>query len=78
MGDILTKQLKTHLRGLGCRNHTTWPKEEYEKQLVDDLRQLTCGQCKGVILNALRDKDWATLNVDEMHVLVDAAIEAKK
>jgi len=71
--------LKTHLRGLGCRNISMWVSdEELEKQLVDDLRELTCGQCKGKILNALRDRDWATLDMHEMRVLVDAAIAAKR
>lgn len=47
--------------------------EERTPYLVKDVRLITCGQCKGRILNVIRNHDWAYLKDAEIKVLENAA-----
>jgi len=38
-----------------------------EQRMVKDIRHVTCGQCKGRVLDAIRATDWSFLD-DEMCV----------
>jgi len=40
-----------------------------KQRIVTDIRKLTCGQCKGSLLNRLRDKEWKDLTDEEVNVL---------
>jgi hypothetical protein len=46
------------------------------ERVSSDLTKTTCGQCKGQILNVLRDKDWSKLTAEELSVLQSLAVFA--
>ncbi len=48
-------------------------REEREPYLVKDICLITCGQCKGRILDVIRKNDWSLLNDSEIQTLTDAA-----
>ena len=64
------KPLKTHI-STSCTNViNSWSdSEELKRRVVTDIRELTCGQCKGTLLNKLRNKDWKELTDEEVNVL---------
>jgi len=63
------KPLKTHL-STSCTNVGNWVNlEDLKQRIVTDIRKLTCGQCKGSLLNRLRDKEWKDLTDEEVNVL---------
>ena len=41
--------------------------------MVKNITEITCGQCKGRILNNIAAKNWEHLNYSEKLVLEDAA-----
>jgi hypothetical protein len=46
-----------------CPNfHWRHTLEEREKHVVSSINDVTCGQCKGLILNVIRDQDWSKLD----------------
>jgi len=46
---------------------------EHSRSVIEDISRITCGQCKGRILEVLRQKDWSTLGQEELEVLEIAA-----
>jgi len=44
--------------------HFPWRMSDWERRdkLATDVRHVTCGQCKGRILDAARAIDWANLS----------------
>lgn len=46
------------------------------RYVTDDLRQVTCGQCKGQILNVIRERSWSTLTDQEIETISTAASSA--
>lgn len=59
-----------------CPN-TKWYARE-EAVIATDVTLTTCGQCKGRILNAIRDRDWSELESMEVAVLKVAAERLKR
>lgn len=57
-----------------------WRDDDAERQphVVTSILEVTCGQCKGRILNVIRDQDWSLLEDDEVRVLEIAAGVAAK
>ena len=55
-----------------------WSEElaDRAKFVTNDPRRVTCGQCKGQILNVIRDRDWSTLSDKELETISTAASSA--
>jgi DNA-directed RNA polymerase subunit RPC12/RpoP len=51
--------------------------EERELHLVSQLQDITCGQCKGRILNEIRQRDWSKLASEEVAFLSRLAKQVK-
>jgi len=67
-------QKKKHFFG-DCRGFY-WRAQSVEERtpyLVKDVSEITCGQCKGRILDVIRSRDWKRLGDDEVKVLTSAA-----
>lgn len=59
-----------------CTN--LYPNGPEPSRMTDKILGVTCGQCKGRILNVLRDRDWSLLEDDEARLLEIAAGVAAK
>lgn len=78
MAKLYPKKLKRHAF-IDC---TGWSfsrgLEERRSDLVTDLRLLSCGQCKGRILDVIRFKDWFDLDPVVLKMLNDCANTSRK
>lgn len=54
-----------------------YPNGPEPERMSKDVMGITCGQCKGRILNVIRDEDWNLLDDDELAVLTYAAAKVK-
>lgn len=68
---------KKHLF-IDCTNFN-WRDSTAERKpfVVKSVRDVTCGQCKGKVLNVIRDLDWSTLSPSDAHMLEFYASRAK-
>ncbi len=71
----MSKTLKVHLFA-DCPGH--YYSSEKDKRFTIDVRQITCGQCKGRILDVLRARDWVDLDPRELRVIENAALIASQ
>ena len=64
-----SKELKTHLY-TDCTGFD-WRATDDERnaRTTASLVLVTCGQCKGKLLDRLRKTDWSTLDIDTLTVL---------
>lgn len=70
-------KLKTHFFH-DCPNMVwDWKLKSVTGDIATSITTTTCGQCKGRILNTIRDRDWTTLESMEVAVLMKAAVETK-
>jgi hypothetical protein len=49
-----------------------------EYPVTDNIYKVTCGQCKGRILNKIRDLEWENLSLDEATVMDFFAVKIDK